>query len=100
MWGASGYPRSFKEKGFAIFNFKNLEGGGGERLPHLYPRFRQPCCWNQKKMEQVPINPKLWNSFDYHPPPRFYFYLELVSKELNHFAAILHVYAGGLNFMK
>ena len=26
--------------------------------------------------------------------------LELVSKELNHFAAILHVYAGGLNFMK
>ena len=28
------------------------------------------------------------------------FSLELVSKELNHFAAILHVYAGGLNFMK
>ena len=27
-------------------------------------------------------------------------YLELVSKELNHLAAILHVYAGGLNFMK
>ena len=26
--------------------------------------------------------------------------LELVSKELNHFVAILHVYAGGLNFMK
>ena len=26
--------------------------------------------------------------------------LELVSKELNHLAAILHVYAGGLNFMK
>ena len=26
--------------------------------------------------------------------------VELVSKELNHFAAILHVYAGGLNFMK
>ena len=26
--------------------------------------------------------------------------LEIVSKELNHFAAILHVYAGGLNFMK
>ena len=25
--------------------------------------------------------------------------LELVSKELNHLAAILHVYAGGLNFM-
>ena len=25
---------------------------------------------------------------------------ELVSKELNHLAAILHVYAGGLNFMK
>ena len=25
--------------------------------------------------------------------------LELVSKELNHMAAILHVYAGGLNFM-
>ena len=24
----------------------------------------------------------------------------VVSKELNHFAAILHVYAGGLNFMK
>ena len=26
--------------------------------------------------------------------------LELVSKELNHLAAILHVYAGVLNFMK
>ena len=26
--------------------------------------------------------------------------LELVSKELNLLAAILHVYAGGLNFMK
>ena len=26
--------------------------------------------------------------------------LELVSKGLNHLAAILHVYAGGLNFMK
>ena len=28
------------------------------------------------------------------------FKIELVSKELNHLAAILHVYAGGLNFMK
>ena len=26
--------------------------------------------------------------------------VELVSKELNHLEAILHVYAGGLNFMK
>ena len=26
--------------------------------------------------------------------------VELVSKELNHMAAILHVYAGGLYFMK
>ena len=26
--------------------------------------------------------------------------VELVSKELNHLAAIFHVYAGGLNFMK
>ena len=26
--------------------------------------------------------------------------VELVSRELNHLAAILHVYAGGLNFMK
>ena len=26
--------------------------------------------------------------------------VELVSKELNHLATILHVYAGGLNFMK
>ena len=26
--------------------------------------------------------------------------VELVSKELNHLVAILHVYAGGLNFMK
>jgi hypothetical protein len=26
--------------------------------------------------------------------------IELVSKELNHLVAILHVYAGGLNFMK
>ena len=26
--------------------------------------------------------------------------VELVSKELDHLAAILHVYAGGLNFMK
>ena len=28
------------------------------------------------------------------------FYIELVSKELNHLAAILHDYAVGLNFMK
>ena len=28
------------------------------------------------------------------------FQVELVSKELNPLAAILHVYAGGLNFMK
>ena len=28
------------------------------------------------------------------------FFVELVSKELNHLEAILHVYAGGLNFMK
>ena len=28
------------------------------------------------------------------------FELELVSKELNHLSAILHVYAGGLIFMK
>ena len=28
------------------------------------------------------------------------FPLELVSKELNHLAAILHVYVGGLIFMK
>ena len=27
-------------------------------------------------------------------------YLELVSKELNHLVAIMHVYAGGLIFMK
>ena len=26
--------------------------------------------------------------------------VELVSKDLNHLAAILHFYAGGLNFMK
>ena len=26
--------------------------------------------------------------------------IELVSKDLDHLAAILHVYAGGLNFMK
>ena len=26
--------------------------------------------------------------------------VELVSKELNHLAAILHVYAGGLNFIE
>jgi hypothetical protein len=31
---------------------------------------------------------------------RVYNVLELVSKELNHLAAILHVYAGGLNLMK
>ena len=28
------------------------------------------------------------------------FWVELVSEELNHLAAILHVYAGGLIFMK
>ena len=27
-------------------------------------------------------------------------FIELVSKELNYLVAILHVYAGGLNFMK
>ena len=39
------------------------------------------------------------------PDPQFFQVFEaekvdLVSKELNHLAAILHVYAGGLNFMK
>ena len=38
-------------------------------------------------------------------PTLFYYWfheetVELVPKELNHLAAILHVYAGGLNFMK
>ena len=37
------------------------------------------------------------NYFDFWPKINI---LELVSKELNHLAAILHVYAGGLNFMK
>ena len=50
------------------------------------------------------------NSVVYGPEPitaktydfegRIWFWLELVSKELNHLAAILHVYAGGLNFKK
>ena len=31
---------------------------------------------------------------------KFVFQVELVSEELNHLAAILHVYAGGLIFMK
>ena len=31
---------------------------------------------------------------------KFVIWVELVSKELNHLAAILHVCAGGLNFMK
>ena len=30
----------------------------------------------------------------------FKVFLELVSEELNHLSAILHVYARGLNFMK
>ena len=32
--------------------------------------------------------------------PHQVLWVELVSKELNHLAAILHVYARGLNFMK
>ena len=35
-----------------------------------------------------------------HPLPTVALKVELVSKELNHLAAILHVYAGGLIFMK
>ena len=40
---------------------------------------------------------KGWNLGLFH---KNQFELELVSKELNHLAGILHVYAGGLNFMK
>ena len=32
--------------------------------------------------------------------PKLLIRVELASKELNHLAAILHVYVGGLNFMK
>ena len=49
-----------------------------------YP-LRLPLLW-YKSLQQV--------DFFQHLP------LELVSKELNHLAAILYVYAGGLNFMK
>ena len=35
-----------------------------------------------------------------HEAHKYVVILELVSKELNHLAAILHVYAGGLNFVK
>ena len=38
--------------------------------------------------------------FHQHSWQCFAWKVELVSKELNHLAAILHVYAGGLNFMK
>ena len=41
---------------------------------------------------------KWFNSLDTNS--NIYTKLELVSKELNHLADILHVYAGGLNFMK
>ena len=41
-----------------------------------------------------------WLSFQNKVPNQICFSLELVSKELNHLEAILHVYAGGLNFMQ
>ena len=41
-------------------------------------------------------NQKIKNKFD----ARMVWAVELVSKELNHLGAILHVYAGGLIFMK
>ena len=40
------------------------------------------------------------DSFADQFPGNLLILLELVFKELNHLAAILHVYAGGLNFMK
>ena len=49
-------------------------------------------CNDVQKIERELFEPKC--EFE------LYIHLELVSKELNHFAAILHVYAGGLNFMK
>ena len=50
------------------------------------------ACWKSQE---------LWTRFglDYHQS-YLHQVLELVSKELNHLAAILHVYAGGLYFMK
>jgi hypothetical protein len=64
----------------------------------------QQGCWNLKLksdgrylLEMNQINQKffipVWSLDDELK-------LELVSKELNHLAAILHVYDGGLNFMK
>ena len=49
-------------------------------------------------MAQVHLS-EIWLS-DKLPALEISFSLELVSKELNHLAAILHVYAGDLNFMK
>ena len=44
-------------------------------------------------------NPSIYSKMQNNRAARDAFYLELVSKELNHSAVILHVYAGGLNFM-
>ena len=49
-------------------------------------------------LEQATIN--LTKFYQHIFRSRDAFVVELVSKELNHLAAILHVYAGGLNFMK
>ena len=46
------------------------------------------------------IQDAIFASEIYWPLIKDEYVLELVSKELNHLAAILHVYARGLNFMK
>ena len=56
-----------------------------QKVWHLSDKL-QITAAGAKKICQIIRNEKGW--------------LELVSEELNHLAAILHVYAGGLMFMK
>ena len=64
---------------------KNISGMTiPEKVSHLINSYENRG--NKTKVDCNPIQKKLE--------------VELVSKELNHLAAIWHVYAGGLNFMK
>ena len=55
---------------------------------------------SQEEMQKLRKLVRIYCPFNFNHATKVKIKVELVSKELNHLAAILHVYAGGLNFMK
>ena len=71
----------------------------------FYQIFMTPSTWNFKIFNFIKFSWPLVRETSQKSDASIFLnfhdlWLELVSKELNRLSAILHVYAGGLNFMK